>query len=261
MATPFDDLIEVIRRERYHKHRGTQHSDVVSNGIFRDLLARCPAIARDCGSDAIKKWLNVSAPGKRQRRIDLFVGEPDRKNSRKPAVRRVRICGENKSVVTAHRNRTNRTDDLEKVLSAIHRTRAEAIVVATVLVGTAPRVLNVPDHVKKAYRHDLPRFDAEILPRLSSGDHKLWAQFPYAISDNEPEDAAGTVEELRKLPTRRPGHTHRMGFDFVMIVPVFIDNVNPPTLCRDNPFGIDIDADYQRMIKTICRAYKARWHM
>ena len=65
---------------------------------------------------------------------------------------------------------------------------------------------------------------------------------------------------FRKLPTRSPGHTHVVGYDFVLLVPVFIDNVNPLSVCRENDFGIDIDADYERMLATICRAYEARWH-
>jgi len=47
----------------------------------------------------------------------------------------------------------------------------------------------------------------------------------------------------------------------VILVPVFIDNVNPPRVERTNEFGINIDADYQRMLETICRAYEARWHL
>jgi hypothetical protein len=207
----------------------------------------------------INKWVNVPAPGvTRGRRIDLFVGEADSEGS--PDVGRVRICIENKSVVTAHRNKTTRLDDLEEVLGAIHRNKAEAIMVATVLVGTATRVLNIPDHVKKRYRKEPARFEAEVLPRLSTGDAKLWDEFDYAVSTNSPNDPAKTVANFRTLPTRSPGHTHVEGYDFVLIIPVFIDNVNPPSICRDNSFGIDVDADYERMLATICRAYEARWH-
>ncbi|MGH8236711.1 MAG: hypothetical protein ACREXP_06770 [Steroidobacteraceae bacterium] len=74
-------------------------------------------------------------------------------------------------------------------------------------------------------------------------------------------DIVSKVAKFQSLPRRQPGHTHVMGFDFVMIVPVFVDNVNPPSLCRQNGFGIDIDATYERMLATICRAYEARWHL
>src|SRR5690606_6840450 len=104
-------------------------------------------------------------------------------------------------------------------------------------------------------------FETEVLPRLSSGDQSLWSEFKYAVSTNKPDDPAKTVAAFRRLPLRPPGHTHVAGYDFVLIVPVFIDNVNPPELCRNNPFGIDIDAEYERMLATICRAYEARWHL
>lgn len=259
MRTPFDDVIEAIAAAGYHNHRLEEHSDLVSEGIWRDLRQRCPLISGDCEANVIRHWFNVPAPDSRRRKIDLFVGEPDSRNE--PDVRHVRICVENKSVVTAHRNTTNRLDDLDKVLGAIHRTNAEAIIVATVLVGTATRVLNVPDHVKKRYQHDLARFEAEVVPRLSRGDETLWKEFDYAVSINGPDHAARSVAAFNNLPRRQPGHTHVIGFDFVMIVPVFIDNVNPPFLCRQNGFAIDIDAAYERMLATICRAYEARWHL
>lgn len=259
MPTPFDDVIEAIRIAGYHNHRLEEHSDLVSQGIFRDLVERCPKIGEDFRSGSIGRWLNVPAPGvTRGRRIDLFAGSPGEHGQ--PDVANVRICVENKSVITAHRNKTNRLDDLEEVLGAIHRSKPEAIVVATVLVGTATRVLNVPDHVKKRYRGDASRFEAEVLPRLSSGDASLWLDFDYAVSQNRDDDPASTVAAFKTLPTRSPGHTHRIGYDYVLVVPVFIDNVNAPHICRDNAFGIDIDADYERMLSTICRAYEARWH-
>jgi hypothetical protein len=259
VPTPIDDVIEAIRVASYHNHRLEEHSDLVSQGIFRDLVTRCPTIREDVRSNVIDKWVNVPAPGvTRGRRIDLFVGAPGVGGA--PEVGKVRLCVENKSVITAHRNKTNRLDDLEEVIGAIHRNKPEAIVVATVLVGTATRVLNVPDHVKKRFRREPARFEAEVLPRLSSGDASLWDEFDYAVSFNREDDPASTVAAFRRLPTRSPGHTHVIGYDFVLIVPVFIDNVNAPRVCRDNPFGIDVDADYERMLASVCRAYEARWH-
>ena len=40
-----------------------------------------------------------------------------------------------------------------------------------------------------------------------------------------------------------------------------IDNVNPPTIPFPNPLGIDVAAEYDRMIEHICKAYTARWHL
>ena len=257
--TPFDAIIEAIRIAGYHNHRLEEHSDLVSEGIFHDLLEMCPKIAEDFKAQKIGRWFNVPAPGiTRGRRIDLFVGEATPAGT--ADVNRVRIVVENKSVITAHRNKTNRLDDLEEVLGAIHRTKAEAITVATVLVGTATRVLNIPDHVRKHFASEPGRFEYEVLPRLSTGDSSLTTNYQFAVSKNRPDDPAKTVAAFRTLPTRPPGQTHVNGYDFVMLVPVFIDNVNQPYLCRENDFGINVDADYERLLSTICRAEEARWH-
>jgi hypothetical protein len=119
----------------------------------------------------------------------------------------------------------------------------------------------VPDQVHKFYRDREDEFRASVLPRLSSGDLTLWKEFGWAASHNAPRDPAKTVELLRTLPTRQPGHTHVQGYDFVLLVPVLINNVNPPALPRPNALGIDVDAEYARLLERMCSAYTARWHM
>jgi hypothetical protein len=259
MTTPFDAAIASIGMARYHNHRLEDHSDTVSDGIVADLKEFCVPFRRDLESGAIRIWKNVSAPGDRLRKVDLFVGEPTADGL--PDIQRVRLAIENKSVITAHRNRTNRFDDLRKVLSAVHGARPEAIVVATVLVGVSRRVLNIPDQVHRFFRDREDVFDETVLPRLSSGDESLWEEFSWAISPNTATDARRTVEMLRTLPTRGPGHTHVEGYDFVALVPVKIDNVGPPSVNRDNELGIDVDAEYHELLTRICSAYTARWHM
>lgn len=256
--TPFDKAIEAIRRAGYHNHRQEGHSDVVSRAIFEDLTAGCPALRADVEAGIVGMWTNVSSPGDRARKVDLFVGEPDSKG--KPDIAKVRIAVENKSVVTAHRNRTNRFDDLQKVLGAIHGTRPEAIMIATVLIGLRERVLNVPDRVKMLCE-DEDAFEQHVLPRLSSGDQTLWDEFHKAVSKNRPHDPMDTVNHLRKLPTRSPAQTHVKGYDGLLLVPVAIDNVDPPELPRPNNLGIDVDADYKRLLSQVCAAYTARWHL
>lgn len=150
MKTPFDEAIEAILRARYHNHRLETHSDTVSDGIIRDLRTRCGPVKNDLDEGRVRIWKNVSAPGDRLRKVDLFVGEAD--GAGRPDIWKVRIAIENKSVITAHRNRTNRFDDLSKVLGAVHGARPEALLIATELVGLAERVLNIPDHVHKFYR-------------------------------------------------------------------------------------------------------------
>lgn len=78
---------------------------------------------------------------------------------------------------------------------------------------------------------------------------------------NSPSDPANTVALFRTLPTRRAGHTHVEGYDAVLLVPMMIDNVNPPSIPRPNALGIDVDADYRQTLDQLCAAYTARWHM
>jgi hypothetical protein len=258
--TAFDTAIEAIRKAGYHNHRLENHSDTVSNAFFEDLLRRCEPLRKDVESGIVRAWLNVSSPGDRSRKVDLFVGEPD--ESGLPDISKVRIALENKSVITAHRNRTNRFDDLTKVLGAIHSVRPEALILGTVLIGLARRVLNVPDKIHPFYRGEREaEFQGIVRPRLSSGDETLWTEFPWAVSRNSAADAERTLQLLRTIPTRKPGHTHVQGFDFLIGVPAFIDNVHPPEIPRPNTLGVDVDAEYSAMLGQVCAGYRARWHM
>jgi hypothetical protein len=106
MTTPFDTVIDEIKTRGYHNHRLQDHSDIVSDGIYSDLIASCEYIKNDVERGIIKHWLNVKTPGARNRKIDLLIGEPDKNGN--PDLDKIRICIENKSVVTAHRNRDAR---------------------------------------------------------------------------------------------------------------------------------------------------------
>jgi len=209
---------------------------------------------------AVKHWLNIPAPGGRNRKIDLFIGEPGADG--KADMSKVRVCVENKSVITAHRNRDARFDDLDETMKAVHNIRSEAVIVATVMIGTALRTLNIPDDVKAFYvkqgKHK--EFSALVEPRLSSGDQALWSDFPAAISDNRPADPAKTLAKLRTLKTRNPGFTHVQGYDFIMFAPMFINNVDPPHVDRQNSLGLNVDEDYTDFLDAVCKAYRVRWH-
>jgi hypothetical protein len=128
-----------------------------------------------------------------------------------------------------------------------------------VLIGLAERVLNVPDRIKPFLSPE--DFATRVQPRLSSGDETLWDEFRHAISKNSRKDPERTAAKFRELPTRPPARTDMIAYDFVLLVPVYIDNVNPPHLARENRLGIDVDLEYQRMLDCICRAYTARWHI
>lgn len=248
--TPFDSVMEEIGRRGYHNHRLQEHSDIVCTGILKDLSDNCPSLKADLDSGTVHHWLNVPAPGGRKRRIDLLIGEslPDGT----PDLKKARICLENKSVVTAHRNRDARFDDLNELVKVIQSVRKETVVIGTVMVGIAEKVLNVADRVKSFEGE--ARFSKDILPRLSKGDVSLWEEFDYAVSYNKPKEMALTVSKFRTLPTRTLGSKDE-GFDFLLLVPVFIDNVNPPSVPRPNPLGIDVNREYSEMLTQVCRAY------
>jgi len=46
----------------------------------------------------------------------------------------------------------------------------------------------------------------------------------------------------------------------VALIPVLVNNVDPPEVARRNDLQIDVDLEYESMLETLCRAYKARWH-
>ena len=65
---------------------------------------------------------------------------------------------------------------------------------------------------------------------------------------------------MRTLPVKEKGFTHELGFGFLLIESVFVDNINPPRVERENSFGINIDTQYEEMLRRTCRAYTSRWH-
>ncbi len=258
MSTAFDDVVDEVKTRGFHNHRREDHSGTMSRGILRDLRAMCEPFEGDFTGGRIREWLDFPSPGGRARKLDLVVAEPAG-DTGEPDLSRLRLCVENKSVVTAHRNRTNRYDDLSDLVGVLHRNRPDAILVATVLIGLAGNVLNVPDRVKPFLPPE--EFTGRVLPRLSSGDVTLWDEFPQAVSRNRPGDPERTVNKFRDLPTRSPGRTDLVAYDYVLLVPVLIDNVHPPRVARDNALGIDVDAEYHTMLDRICKAYMARWHL
>jgi hypothetical protein len=259
LSTPFDAVIDAIKSAGYHNHRREGHSDIVSDGIFDDLMRTCDVFRADVDAEKVKVWKNVPSPGDRGRKIDLFVGEPD--GAGEPVMAKCRLAIENKSVITAHRNGAARFDDLTKVVGAIQGERPEAVVIATVLIGLALRYLNVPDGVRPLSEDRGLDFDRDVLPRLSSGDETLFDDFKRAISTNGSSQPAKTVELFRTLDLRGTAQTHLVAYDSVLLVPVMIDNVHPATLPRPNPLGIDVDAEYADFLDRTCKAYTARWHM
>jgi hypothetical protein len=254
-------LIGAIGAKGYHNHRGQEHSTLLCKFIEADLSAECDVFRQDLASKAVRGYPDFNTPGARGRRADLVVSEPDPDDPDRPNLKRLRLCIENKSVITAHRNAPARFDDLTEVLGVLHREKPDAIFVATVLIGVSKQVLNVPDGVKRRFKGGREaEFEGKVRPRLSSGDTSLWTEFASDVSPNRPDDPARSVDLFRKLPVRGRALTHLLGYDYVLLVPVEIDNVNPPRLAPAGTLGIDALSDYRAMIAQICQAYRVRFH-
>lgn len=93
------------------------------------------------------------------------------------------------------------------------------------------------------------------------GDRSLWDEFSDAVSKNRPNDPKQTLDKFRSLPRRPPAHTHVSGYDYLLLVPMFVDNVDRPRLERENQLGIDVDREYEELLEVVCKAYTARWHL
>ena len=187
-----------------------------------------------------------------------MIYEVDGNNS-EPTLARSRLCMENKSVITAHgKNRKNRQSDLSDFANLLKAKKPEAIVLGHILVGTGIQYVNIPDTVKRKCQILGIDFERDVLPRLSSGDSKLWAEF--GTKQNSEDAAFKTIEMMRTLPVKEKSFTHELGFDYLLIEPVFIDNINPPRVERENIFDINIDSQYLDMLRSTCRAYTSRWH-
>jgi hypothetical protein len=75
MITPFDVIVEQIKKRGFHNQRQQEHSDAIGRGMLKDLRRLCPPLRRDLDSGVIRFWLNRRTPGARGRKVDLLVGE------------------------------------------------------------------------------------------------------------------------------------------------------------------------------------------
>lgn len=276
LETPFDRHAARVNQIGYHNHRVNTHSDIISDGIVQDLRTGCPVLKRDLDSLRIGYWRNKKNPWGRKRNTDLVVAQPvagaipqgrlppaeevwrGAAAFRKvePDLDRIRIVVEHKSILTAHRNLSARHDDLNNLAQEAARS-PNVIVGATVMVGTAPRMLNVPDGVKKLYKSKPDRFERDVVSRMKKHDPRLWEKFKEFVSTNQPEHIAHSFHVLMStVVKRRPSDNRKaVGYDAFLVVPVFYDNVNEARVVRDNPYGIDVDGEYHKFIQRIADDY------
>ena len=268
-ATPFDLHASLVNRIGFHNHRVNTHSDVISDGIIEDLKIASKTFASDLESQRIGCFKNQPNPWGRGRNTDLIIAKPLTKS--KPSPSQIRVIIEHKSVITAHRNRDARHDDLFNICQE-SSADPQIVLAGTVMIGLCEKVLNIPDHIRKTYKlpkisksgrqmseYDEARFEKEILSRVRNHDQKLWDDFQYAISYNTPGDIQQTLSKFRTLPIRQKGNPESTGFDALLLVPVYYNNVDPARVARDNSLGMDIDKDYAAFISAIATAYDERY--
>src|SRR5882672_5002898 len=117
-TTAIDVVVQEIGARGFHNQRLEGHSATMSRRILQDLLEMCAPFRNDFDAGRIRQWLDFPSPGGRARKLDLVVAEPG-DGAAAPDIDRLRLSIENKSVVTAHRNRTNRYDDLSDVMNVL----------------------------------------------------------------------------------------------------------------------------------------------
>lgn len=271
-----------MNADGYHGHRSGSHAVVVSDGIIRDLMKKSQALRDDLESGRVGYWTSKKMPvGREEWEADIVVAEPLYPEGAKipsafdwkgaavvkgaaPDPRRLRLVAEHKSIVTAHRNRPNRRIDLDRFASGSFSAGPNVISAFTLMVGTAERVLNVPDKIRDRYKiskgkYDEERFDAEVRSRLLRHDPALWADYRYAISENAPDDARKTVEYFSNYSIRNALDRSVPGVDALLMIPVAYDNVNAARVDRDNILGINVERAYGEFIDTLANAYTTLW--
>ena len=292
MVTPFDEHANRANEDGYHNQRVNTHSDLVSLGIIRDLYQNCEALRADLDAGEVGFWINRPNPWGRKRNTDFLIARPlagsiqAKKRPRilgqlgvagigaHPDPKAVRVIGEHKSIVTAHRNRSARHDDLDHLYQDGNAKSPNTILFATVMIGTAPWYLNVADGVKNFFARwdrdsqgrrrkkviDEGRFAKEVIPRLRKNDEKLMDDYIAAVSENTERDIEASFELFCKgLPVRSNVSATSPGFDGLLVVPVHYDNINASRVDRNNEiakrFTLDIDRDYQTLLTRICARY------
>src|SRR6516165_736386 len=144
--TPFDSVVDRIRRRGFYNHRLGDHIDILRRGFVEDLSRYCPRFEADLSGHVISCQKNMRDPAAQYRKLDFAIGDASQDGDLD--IRKLRICLKNKSVITGHASRNSRFWDLTAALWALEELKSRVVLVATVIVGVAERVLNVPDKVK-----------------------------------------------------------------------------------------------------------------
>lgn len=274
-----------------------------------DLILSSDALRADVEANEVGIWIGVGDGKGRGRKADLLVAKPRLRSGAPPPPKKrtkqktltpvegdlpfnvlgaasdprmepdeenVRLFMEHKSTLTAHRNKTNRQDDLNN-LSQQMRADPGVITAATVMVGTSRFFLNVADLVKPRFYSPIrdPRtselqfakdgsvrsqFDsaafAKVVERIRNSDATLPDDFWFALSGNGAADWHGSVEHYRtELKVRAGNRRDEHGYDAVLIVPVNYSNLAPCSVNRENDLGIDPDAEYADFVHHLASLY------
>ena len=65
-------FVSYVSDEAIEKDAQSLLADIISEAMYYDLLATCPALKLDVTAGVVDHWVNVTAPGGRNRFLDLF---------------------------------------------------------------------------------------------------------------------------------------------------------------------------------------------
>ncbi len=273
VASAFDDLVDHIIKHKIYNPRPQVISRVLSRGIIKDLIKYSKHFREHIkeGIAVFRTDLRLTKDGK-SHTIDLALGlrkKSESRTKRKPLS--IEIDGEslivyneepleftlfleNKSIITAHRNKRNRTRDLESLASFLPKFGEDPIKAATMIIGTAERYLNV-DRLKWAedaldllckernsdisiegIRESMGQSDQTLIELLK--DEKIAELF---CSKNKTEDPQKTMETVISEVPLKPDSQE--GFDAIAIQFLSLDNIHTPTLVTPDYFS---DEKYRR---------------
>lgn len=268
-STAYQRLMDFTSQSGPYNPRSPIYSNQMGIEICNDLYESSSIFKGHVHRGELCHFLNLplSKPrGDIAIEIDLIVGElkkpldlqttlaplkgcplPKVENSQADRMKTARIIIEHKSVITAHRNRGNRSKELVAVRDVIVEAYPNAVLVANVLIGTARKYLNyeVIDRAKKALDvlcgnlvggYDL----GDLIKHIGTNHPDLHAFLSneavagLLLSENTKQDSEKTLKHLKaKLPLR--SDITGKHYDVLMIQFCHIDNIGPPRLV-DPPF-------------------------
>jgi len=297
----FERVIKRIRNDGVYHPRDQRVSTQLGLEILRDLYFVSPEFREDVNCGRICYGFNLKfekTSTSNSKRTDLAIGVLDESADIPPILtkyledaplipemkmlhittrdrdlmKEVRIAMENKSVITAHRNRNNRSDELVSIADVLSEACPGAILVATVMIGTATEFLNYEvlqraegvlevfcERVRGGYQLDeIKRLLGRSAPEIA--DFLNQPRIRKAlISTNESQEPFNTMDRMHGVLKPRE-NTSQIGYDVLILQFCHIDNIGPARLESPEYFkGIYAQYQYNTALKRLSGLYRERF--